>query len=292
MEDEPFLEAALDDRRKEVRSTASELLAKLSESRLCQRMIERVRPLLTLKQEGKKLHLEVTLPEFCDKGMTRDGVESKSGSGQGEKAAWLLQMLVTVPPKLWCQSWDTTPAQILQLGSGSEWNHLLPWAWAIAAVRHQDTEWAEAILVAMPKGRYPAFVEVDELMPELMEMLSQERREVLVRSLLPSNRVPLSSEHPGFYLLRFYRYPWSAELTRAVLNGVFCYIDSNNYYDWSWRSGLKEFACYMMPSLVDEAASGLSSVVKKGSVWAEAVDEFLAILKFRHEMLQALRGEL
>ena len=41
MEDEPFLEAALDDRSKEVRRQAAELLRCLPESRLCLRMIER-----------------------------------------------------------------------------------------------------------------------------------------------------------------------------------------------------------------------------------------------------------
>ena len=291
MEDEPFLEAALDDRGKEVRSSASDLLARLPESRLCQRMIERVRPLLTLKQEGKNLYLEVTLPESCDKGMTRDGIESNSVYGLREKAGWLLQMLGTVPPSLWSQSWETTPAQTLQLCDGRGWNHLVRDAWAIAALRHQDTDWAEAILVAMPKGL--CFVTTDELMPGLMGILPQERREVLVRSLLPSGHVPLSGEHPGFYLLRFYRYPWSAQLTRAVLDGVCRYIEnSNNSYNWSWGAALKEFAFYMTPSLVDEARAGFVSVVKEGSVWAKAVDDFMAILKFRYEMVQSLRGEL
>ena len=40
MNDEPFLEAALDYKRKQVRDVAAKLLSKLPESRLCQRMIE------------------------------------------------------------------------------------------------------------------------------------------------------------------------------------------------------------------------------------------------------------
>ncbi|MEO6808146.1 MAG: SWIM zinc finger family protein, partial [Isosphaeraceae bacterium] len=46
MDDEPFLEAALDDRSKEVRQIAADLLRRLPASRLCLRMIERSKELL------------------------------------------------------------------------------------------------------------------------------------------------------------------------------------------------------------------------------------------------------
>lgn len=292
--DEPFLEAALDERRKEVRQVAADLLARLPESRLCQRMISRVRPLLTLKREGEKLHLEVTLPESCDKGMSRDGIESKTGIGIGEKAGWLLQMLGTVPPSFWCDM-GTTPAQLLQVADGNEWKEILIEGIAIAALRHQDTDWAEAILptvseVARYRKLYGYIVRLDELLTGLMGVLPPNSREALVLRLLASNCIPLSREHPSFYLLRSNRYPWSAELTCAVLDSVCSYIDTNEYnYDWQLLSALKEFACYMMPSLIHKA-NKLSSVVKE-SRWVEAVDEFLAILQFRYEMLEALRGE-
>ncbi len=91
LEDESFLEAALDDRRKEVRKVAADLLARLPESALVARMIERVKPLITYKRKflGKD-ELVVVLPEMCDKAMQRDGIELKPPHpGIGEKAWWL-----------------------------------------------------------------------------------------------------------------------------------------------------------------------------------------------------------
>jgi Family of unknown function (DUF5691) len=121
MNDEPFLETALDDKRKQVRDIAANLLSKLP-SRLCQRMIARVNMQLTFKND----RVEVTLPNDCTQEMIRDGIDqSKYSSALGEKASLLLQMLSFVPPSFWCNSWDATPHQILQAVAGSEWEKML-----------------------------------------------------------------------------------------------------------------------------------------------------------------------
>ena len=44
MDDEPFLESALDDRSREVRQQAADLLTRLPDSRLALRMAERAGP--------------------------------------------------------------------------------------------------------------------------------------------------------------------------------------------------------------------------------------------------------
>ena len=102
MDDEPFLESALDDRRAEVRRAAAELLSRLAESRLCRRMIARVEPLVRFSEHKGKLQVDINLPDQYTKDMARDGI-AKSQPGMGEKNAWLSQMLAIVPPSSWCR---------------------------------------------------------------------------------------------------------------------------------------------------------------------------------------------
>jgi hypothetical protein len=294
VEDEPFLEAALDERSKEVRRVAAQLLARLPKSRLCLRMIERSRSLLIFKQEGE-LYLEVILPESCDKAMSRDAIESKVIHNLGEKAGWLLQMLANVPPSFWCSTWKTNPAQLIQVVDRSDWQSLLIKGWAIAALRHQDSDWAEAILptvskLALVSRLYSYLLLTDEqLIAGLIEVLPRDHREAFIRHLLPSNSVGLSSkDQGGFHLLCYYREPWSAEFSHAVLEGVYLYTENSNGVPyWPLLLALKEFACYITPSLTHKAAA-LSTVAKEGTPWMNAINEFLAILQFRYEMLQAL----
>src|SRR5205814_2317622 len=130
---EPFLEAALDDRRKEVRRAAADLLARLPGSRLRRQMEERLRPLIALKRGMLGgLRFEITLPEQCDAGMTRDGIGSETRpSGVGEKWCWLAEMISMAPPAFWCESWGKRPAELLKAVGESESSELLLVGWAM-----------------------------------------------------------------------------------------------------------------------------------------------------------------
>src|SRR5262249_16912295 len=109
MQDEPFLEAALDDRRKDARRQAAELRMRLAESALVGGMGQRVGPRVRVEKTSglkfKKLlgkrSLEIDLPDACDDAMQRDGIEAKPPQGVGEKSWWLQQMAGAVPPARW-----------------------------------------------------------------------------------------------------------------------------------------------------------------------------------------------
>jgi hypothetical protein len=134
--DEAFLEAALDDRRKEVRTAAQRLLASLPGSQLGQRMLARLLPLLQLEKPWLgKAHLELTLPQACDATMRRDGIGAASHPGMGEKAGWVVDMLAAVDPRVWTRQFAPTPLACLALAGHSEFAAVLVRGWSLAALR-------------------------------------------------------------------------------------------------------------------------------------------------------------
>ncbi|HHX40560.1 MAG TPA: hypothetical protein GX715_11400 [Armatimonadetes bacterium] len=286
MEDEPFLEAALDDKRKEVRTQAAELLAKLPQSRLSARMLERVRPLLSFTpgqpsrvlafMPGKKPSLQVTLPEACDRAMARDGIEAKPPPGMGKKAFWLMQMIAVIPPATWCEMWGTPPQVLIEAARETEHHRELLEGWARAAVRHGDPEWAEALLSAsipsLPEG----------VAAELVDPLPPERREA---ALLPHIQADGDRLRLVPLLMRC-RHAWSETFTRAVLALMREHTQrAGHLFDWRIHSALKQFAHYAAPTLADEAARMLGAspeAMRQGSV-----EQFLDLLHSRRQMLAA-----
>jgi hypothetical protein len=293
LDDEPFLEAALDDRRKEVRQKAAELLAHLPESRLCQRMTQRVRPLLILQEKRNRLHLDFTLSDAAEQGMARDGIDSKQPPHLLGTNAWkLLQMVAAMPLSVWYEINGQPPTEWIQAAKRSEWDRTLVEGWAIAALRQGNIEWAEVLLSV--HGNFNGYlVSQDKLIQGLIGVLPHEKRDAFFLNLLQSSPMPFDSKHPAFSLLCHYRYPWSVQLSRTVIEGIRRYLTNpknKNSYDWSFQLALKDFAYYIAPSVEPEVSASLPAVVPKqsgwSSYWIEAIEEFLALLHFRWEMLK------
>jgi Family of unknown function (DUF5691) len=145
--DEDFLEAALDDRSKEVRRAAARLLARVPGSRYGERMTERLHAHLTAS-EGV---LSVDLPRRLSASMERDGIDSQNPEGIGKRAWWFLQIVANTPLSAMDLAWLETPVE----GCAPE---LLQAAWTEAAIRESSAEWSRALLrsEASTGGRSPA----------------------------------------------------------------------------------------------------------------------------------------
>ncbi len=175
--DELFLEAALDDRSKIVRTSAADLLARLPASAFVARMAGRAEALLRFG--GKRLSVE--LPAAFDPAWERDGISEKSPSGLGPKQSWLRQIVAAVPPAHWSAAWGLTPAACIE-AVPKEHVDLLLEAWDAAAARSGDPAWVEALLApAARHGRRPARV-------ELLDALPAAARPAVVARLLRAGR--------------------------------------------------------------------------------------------------------
>ncbi|NUR90459.1 MAG: hypothetical protein HOY71_40825, partial [Nonomuraea sp.] len=129
MDDEPFLESMLDDRRREVRQAAANLLTRLPGSRLSRRMAERARACVSVS--GATIVVEA--PGECDRAMERDGVRPKPPRGIGERA-WCAPLSI----------WDRPPSRLLAMKI-PDWDAEVKAAWVRAAVLQRDPEWARAM---------------------------------------------------------------------------------------------------------------------------------------------------
>ncbi len=167
MEDEPFLEDALDDRAKSVKSVAVELLSRLASSRFVSRMTARARTILTL-EPGRgwrsRPSLALNLPEALDDAALRDGIAFDARDKGARRSDWASAILSAVPPSSWSQQWKCRPDKAIQHALASDWDELLVNAWCLADQRHRDEDWAVALL------RH------DESRAELLDSLSPPRR--------------------------------------------------------------------------------------------------------------------
>ena len=289
-EDEAFLEDALEDRSKLVRDVAARLLADIPESKLVQRMIERVRPLLSLDRNV----IEVILPNKCTLDMTQDGIdESKYIPSLGEKASLLLQMLACIPPSIWSNDWRKTPSELLNIIENSKWEKLFLEAWAKATVRSKDKIWAEALLKSSTRLSHN-LNHINKLIENLLAVLSKNQAQTVILAVLQQFPDKLfSSANPAFPLLINTPYIWDEEISRGIVLSIQNSIAKNHQINnWQFSSTLGRFAIKISPSIYHEAAEILRFEVSENihiSV-IEAVDKFLAKLQFRYEMRNAIKS--
>lgn len=285
--DEEFLEAALDDRRKEVRDEAAKLLPRLSQSRLRERMTQRLIPLLKVSGFLRK-SIEVILPSECTPAMQRDGISEKvpvQFNKMGERAWWLWQMLAVTPTQLWQHRFNLTPQRLVEVATRSEWSDLLLDAWQHAVTLHEEAEMAIALADHFSTHNPAQLMHVLEAVPVayLEEKLKQPLRQ---------RNAVLDGQEPATLLLFNYRRPWSEELSGLFAHALQRTLQSPfNYQTHGWIHGqLSQIAQHIAPTLATEAVFGVKVTRDDWAMVARAIDEFVAIVQFRHEMNKAFTG--
>ncbi|MFC7534713.1 DUF5691 domain-containing protein [Actinoplanes sp. GCM10030250] len=306
--DEPLLEAALDDRRKEVREAALELLRHLPGARLGQRMAERAHAAVRLVPDewsepvrldpgahgepvrldpgahgepapldvgarGEPVRLVVEPPEELDSSLRRDGVGAAPARGIGA-GAWLLEEVVAGTP---LASWTgLDPAGWLALARGHDWATPLLHGWAKAAITQHDARWAAALL-EKDSGALREAVRWDlhlVLPPDLLARLAADALRAEDGS---AHRLLVL--HPG---------PWPDHLAAAVLETIATRA-RNDRHTWQLGELCRTAGLAMPPAYADLAgrlAAQLDQVVDPTRV--RPVTDLARTLIFREEMFQEL----
>jgi hypothetical protein len=289
--DEPFLEAALDDKRKPVRQAAVQLLASLADSQLSRRHCTRLDGLIGAEEKkgllaklGKpKLKLTIALPEAIDKAAQRDGVEAKPPAHRkiGERAFWLSQMVALAPPGYWTTRFQCDAVMFVSAVMESDYaGELLP-ALSDAAGRHPERAWLLALSEAWlaTKDVHVRSQAIAEMMAATPDDL---REELLIAQL--SKLDSLREQYVIHSMLQSVQFAYGAELTRLAIGHVrtlalrqsATYQQPRNMFDPIGYYCDVPTASGLVPALLDAVSSD--------SNWRNAVEQLNDIVEFRAAM--------
>lgn len=273
--DEPFLEAALDDRSKQVRAAAANLLARIPTSAFVGRMIARAEPLLKFVAKGKSARLEVTLPpEKFDPAWARDGLTEKPEERMGQRQWRLVQVLSFVPPAHWSRAWGAEPAAIVAAAGANEHADKLLLGWARAATRHPDPAWAAALLRATAGETAKRPPEVG-----LLAALPPAGRAAILTEILESPKAPFDALAPWITAADF---PFDRRAAAAAFARVEQQVMKVKRYDYHAAHLLEHLALRVPPDFHDELAARWT-----GEAWEQnrsALDKFFQTLATRRDI--------
>jgi hypothetical protein len=222
LEDEPVLEAALDDRSERVRACAAQLLARLPESALAARLRERAESILTYDQAKERL--VVTLPQGIDAAWQCDGVTLKPprNAQADERLWWTVQTLALVPPSYWSTQFTRTPEKLIAAATKSELVYVMLEGWALAAIAFRDEDWSGPLWDCWrrPQGVSASGLPVPrhEVLTGLLTCMSPTQAEQRIARTLAT----ASSKEDQVWstVLGALRRPWSGALSRICLDYV------------------------------------------------------------------------
>ncbi|MEV4636559.1 SWIM zinc finger family protein [Actinoplanes sp. NPDC049548] len=278
--DDAFLDTVLDDRRKEVREAALELLRRLPGSRLGRRMAERA--LAAVRLERRALgrdRVAVTPPAELTADLRRDGVAAQPSRGTGVQA-WLLEEVIAgTPLATWTEAFGRGPAAVVDLARGNDWETALLHGWAKAAITQEESAWASALVRNDAR--------------ESAAGLREAVRWDLHLLLPPADLARIAADflrredHLAHRLLAVHPGAWPDELAVAVVETIAHRARTDRH---SWQlAELCRAAATAMPPAYATVVAGLAAQLDQDSAdpsRIRPIAELARTLTFRHEMLQ------
>ncbi|MFJ2029991.1 DUF5691 domain-containing protein [Streptosporangium sp. NPDC087985] len=253
-DDEPFLEVALDDRRREVRHRAADLLTRLPDSRLGLRMAGRAARYLTV-EDGS---IQVTPPVACDGTMARDGIRAKPPRGTGERSWWLQQAVARTPLGVWTRLLGRPPAELVRMKI-DDWGSEVRAGWVRAAVLQRDPEWARELFAWDP-------------LADLLAALPPAEQESVAAGFVRRHGL----DGQLIMVLGGAAAPWGPGLARAVLQKI---LEVSGTQPWN----LDELT-RLAGERIDPALYGVAERLSL----EPPIQEVAALLRFRDDMLKEL----
>ncbi len=288
--DEPFLEKALQDSRKEVRMEAAALLAHLPLSNYSDRMFDRALDCLFYEKRKWQVHI----PEEPDEAALADCILNIHPDWSGAKASYLGQIFSKIPPSRWEMHFEAEPEEVLNLLSKNDWSETLLKAIAKAAILHEDEKWIGEL------GTYwfedeDAFIWEDIVGGELLQFAPSHFVNRLAIKTLSSTKALPTEDALFYYLLDNNNALWDNELTLLLINRIQDWLAKFKGQPWqvsSYKKYLHKAALRCDPILLASMQKGWDIRARIWYDWEKEVEEMLNTVLFRKEMIAELEAVL
>lgn len=177
MNDEAFLEYALDDSHRDVRGFVQFLLTKLPESQLVQRCKTILQTLIrSEKRIFRAQKLEITLPEL-NTAMQRDCIDQHQEQDLGPKLSLLVRLISILPCNYWLNAWQISIQELIQLIDTHEYRKAF----------------FTGLLMSTTRELYPLSSDVEANPTTLSLYQYQLKHAVISENLINSDRIPVMS---------------------------------------------------------------------------------------------------
>ncbi|HTK08881.1 MAG TPA: DUF5691 domain-containing protein [Ktedonobacteraceae bacterium] len=288
LDDEEFLEQALDDRSTEVQKNAAELLAQLLTSAFSQRMQARAEQLLSYQDE----HIQISIPETVDAHWKHDGLKGNTKSDLQNGHDWIIQIIRQVPPIFWEQRFDRTPEQLIAALGNQEEARLVSLGWCEAAGHFGSSNWY-----------LPLWHKYHRL--EGTELSTPWERSFLISLLTQANQqesealVTYSIEYGQSWedFLQALPAPWSQTFSDFFLQKLAEHLEETplpNYYQDVWYSVLLEAASSIAPESFMLALEICHNWTQKGSnahyYWNQQIKLFRDTIHTRKKIREGIQA--
>jgi hypothetical protein len=294
--DQPFLEAALNDKTEAVRERAGELLVRVPGSPQSRDAVARAMPLI-----GKRLGFQIV-------------VRPPDGGSDSERAAVMTEAIGHVAPSHWATQLGKKPDDLVRtIARDREWGFAILDGWTRAALTFADAEWAATLahawLAAAPPlgmaaksyaGTYDATI--NQHLSELLQIVRPSDAERIVAHTISGSFDPVRVAAILPHLAR----PWSADFTDRYLRSfrdlaemAFRQAQVNWQAINAWTTSFQTAALAIPPGSIQGAVVLLGQLTEREAsqgadyrwiYWKQTLDSFIRTLQMRRRIIEELPG--